>query len=411
MARNIVIVGGGAAGTLVALHLAREARRATAVTVIEPRDQLGEGVAFGTIDTTHLLNVPAAGMSAFDDEPNHFVAWAGCAPADFVPRTRYAEYLRTELQRRVEANPSVSIRHICDTAAHVDAAKRRVTTSSGESFAGDSTVIALGNAAPTMPSWTESFTTIPVITDPWQHDVLDTVTAGSRVLCVGTGLTFVDVALSLVRRGAKVTGVSRHGLLPEVHAPYGALPELTSELSSPVAVARWIREQSDWRAALAALRPETQRLWRTFTTAQQAQFLRHARRYWDVHRHRMSAEVSEALLRERASGNIAVCRGDARTYAESKSFDIVVLCTGPDETALLHTAPLASLVADGTICPGPHGMGIATDADTGQVHNSTGRLVDGLYAIGPLRRGTLWETTAIPEIRSEARRLATLLLA
>ena len=411
MARNIVIVGGGAAGTLVALHLAREARRATAVTVIEPRDQLGEGVAFGTIDTTHLLNVPAGGMSAFDDEPNHFVAWAGCAPADFVPRTRYAEYLRTELHRRIEANPSVSIRHIRDTAAHVDAAKRRVTTSSGEPFAGDSTVIALGNAAPTMPSWTESFTTIPVITDPWQHDVLDTVTAGSRVLCVGTGLTFVDVALSLVRRGAKVTGVSRHGLLPEVHAPHGALPELPSALSSPVAVSRWIREQSDWRAALAALRPETQRLWRTFTTAQQAQFLRHARRYWDVHRHRMSAEVSEALLRERASGNIAVCRGDARTYAESKSFDIVVLCTGPDDAALLHTAPLASLVADGTICPGPHGMGIATDADTGQVHDSTGRLVDGLYAIGPLRRGTLWETTAIPEIRIEARRLATLLLA
>ncbi|NBV82237.1 MAG: hypothetical protein EBR63_03020, partial [Actinobacteria bacterium] len=77
----------------------------------------------------------------------------------------------------------------------------------------------------------------------------------------------------------------------------------------------------------------------------------------------------------------------------------------------LRSAPLAGLVADGSVCAGPHGMGIATDADTGQVHDAQGRHVDGLYAIGPLRRGTLWESTAVPEISIEARRLATLLLA
>ena len=410
MARSIVIIGGGAAGTLVALHLARVARIPTEVSVIEPRSRLAEGVAYGTTNPTHLLNVPAAGMSAFDEEPNGFVAWAGCAPGDFVARARYAEYLRAELAHCVEANPSFSLRHVRDSATRIDVVKRRVTVSSGESFTGQSIVIALGNAAPMKPAWIESYTNTPVIADPWQSGALDTVTIGSRVLCVGTGLTFVDVSLSLARRGAKVTGVSRHGLLPAVHAHFGSLPSMTTELSSPVSVSRWIRAQDDWRAALATLRTSTQRLWRSFTMAQQAQFLRHARRHWDVHRHRMAAEIAEQLEHEMAVGNIEVHRGDARTFAESRSFDFVVLCTGPDDAALLRAAPLASLAAEGTICAGPHGMGIATDADTGQVHDSNGQLVEGLYAVGPLRRGTLWESTAVPEIRSEARRLASLLL-
>ncbi|NDE52834.1 MAG: pyridine nucleotide-disulfide oxidoreductase, partial [Actinobacteria bacterium] len=60
--------------------------------------------------------------------------------------------------------------------------------------------------------------------------------------------------------------------------------------------------------------------------------------------------------------------------------------------------------------PGPHGMGVDTDADTGQLLTATGALASRIYAIGTLRRGTLWESTAIPEIRSEARRLAALLV-
>jgi uncharacterized NAD(P)/FAD-binding protein YdhS len=55
-------------------------------------------------------------------------------------------------------------------------------------------------------------------------------------------------------------------------------------------------------------------------------------------------------------------------------------------------------------------MGVDTDADTGQLLTATGALASRIYAIGTLRRGTLWESTAIPEIRSEARRLAALLV-
>lgn len=410
MTRRIVIVGGGAAGTLAAIHLLRSANVGIHITIVEPRERVGEGVAYGTTDVAHLLNVPASGMSVYDDAPDHFVDWAGTTPDAFLPRQRYAEYLRSELSAASSDNPLATVRHLRAGAEQITVAPVRVFTSVGTVLDADSMVVALGNAEPTRPAWLRHFTIAPVIGDPWAEGALDSVTKGTRVLCVGTGLTFVDVALSLARRGARVTGVSRHGLLPAVHAPVGELPVPPTTFASPVDTSRWIRSQSDWRAALAALRPATPRLWRTFSERHQAQFLRHARRYWDVHRHRMSASVASSLDVYRREGLITVERSDARIRAESGSFDMVVLCTGPDDSALIARPPLANLVADGLVAAGPHGMGVATDADTGCIVDQRGRVVEGLYAIGPLRRGTLWESTAIPEIRGEAQRLAVHLL-
>jgi len=222
------------------------------------------------------------------------------------------------------------------------------------------------------------------------------------------------VALTLSRRGVSVTGTSRHGLLPTEHLAHAPAqdapaPVVPARFDSPVAVSRWLRAQPDWRAAFAALRPHTQRIWRGFSSAQQAQFLRHARRHWDVHRHRMSQTVADELHDRLRDGRVCVLRDDARALATTRDFDRVVLCTGPDDTALLQQAPLARLVADSVVRPGPHGMGIDTDPDTGQVCDSAQRLVGGLFAIGTLRRGTLWESTAVPELRTQARRLAAVL--
>lgn len=416
MAQHIVIVGGGAAGTLTAIHFARDARSETKVTVIEPRAQLGTGVAYGTADDSHLLNVPASGMSAYDDDPTSFIRWAGCSSDDFIARGRYADYLRTELSTHVADNSHITFRHVCATVARIDVGKHGVAapytviTSDGQNIAADAIVLALGNAAPTVPDWVRSFTAAPVVADPWAPGALDQIGVDADVLCVGTGLTFVDIALSLARRGVRVTGVSRHGLLPEVHETIGKLPRLPAPFTSPGDVLRWIRTQDDWRAAFTALRPATQMVWRSFTAAQQSQFLRHARRYWDVHRHRMSKVVADELQQLRRSGAVSVQRGDARVAALSGEYDAVVLCTGPDDAALRSAPLLARLISDGITCAGPHDMGIATDADTGQLLTADGRLVNGVFAIGTLRRGTLWESTAVPEIRTEARRLATLVL-
>ena len=62
----------------------------------------------------------------------------------------------------------------------------------------------------------------------------------------------------------------------------------------------------------------------------------------------------------------------------------------------------------GDACPGPLGLGLAVDGD-GRLLDRAGEPSDALWAIGPLRRGALLETTAIPEIRQQAAALAQLL--
>ena len=100
----VVVAGAGAAGTLTALHLVRTScRRSTPLEVLllDPTGRRGRGVAFGTPEEEHLLNVPATGMSALPEDPGHFVAWAGgqglhgqddrgpsCDPNAFLPRRR-----------------------------------------------------------------------------------------------------------------------------------------------------------------------------------------------------------------------------------------------------------------------------------------------------------------------------------
>ena len=41
--------------------------------------------------------------------------------------------------------------------------------------------------------------------------------------------------------------------------------------------------------------------------------------------------------------------------------------------------------------------------------NAEGRPSERMFLVGPLRKGLLWENTAVPELRLEARRMADLL--
>jgi uncharacterized NAD(P)/FAD-binding protein YdhS len=70
----LAVIGGGASGTLAALHLFRPPHRLP-VILIDGASPFGRGVAYGTEDPAHVLNVPAARMSAFPDAESHFQQW------------------------------------------------------------------------------------------------------------------------------------------------------------------------------------------------------------------------------------------------------------------------------------------------------------------------------------------------
>ena len=414
--RSIGIVGGGAAGVLVAIHLARTATETLNITVYEPRESLGEGVAYSTHDNGHLLNVPAGGMSAFPDEPDHFRAWAGVHESDFVPRHRFAAYLRDTLDAAIRTAEHVRIEHlrqpVVDLAPTTPVA---LQLTDGSRFAHDTVVVATGNAHPTRPDWLPEANR--VVSDPWAPGALATIPDGARVACIGTGLTFVDIALTLARRGVHVHGFSRHGLLPAVHATVGPVPVFPDGLRSPMQILRWIRSHDDWRAALTALRPHTQRLWQSMTEDERRRFVRLPLRYWEVHRHRMAPEIGAELHDYISAGTISVsaarpvsatCRDDDRialvstTSESTTAFDYVVLCTGPSDDARLSGGLLARLIESRTATPGPLGLGVATEPATGALLDTSGSPAAHVYCIGTMRRGTLWETTAIPELRLQA---------
>src|ERR1700741_5235224 len=101
--KTIAIIGGGVSGTLTAYNLIR--RRAQAkVILIDPRANLGLGLAYSTPSYRHLLNVPAGKISALPDQPDHFLLWlrkhydANFSEFDFAPRAVFGRYIQSLLQ-------------------------------------------------------------------------------------------------------------------------------------------------------------------------------------------------------------------------------------------------------------------------------------------------------------------------
>ena len=74
----------------------------------------------------------------------------------------------------------------------------------------------------------------------------------------------------------------------------------------------------------------------------------------------------------------------------------LVNATGIETRAAHFPNPLLRrMLQSGLARPGPHGLGIDTDAQ-GNVIDASGIARPAIAAIGSLRLGNLWETTAVP---------------
>jgi len=179
-----------------------------------------------------------------------------------------------------------------------------------------------------------------------------------------------------------------------------------------------------WQWTMDRLRPHGRALWQTLDVREQRRFLRHVVRYWDVHRHRIAPQVHArlaGLLRrgqlEVRAGRVESIRSDAAgvsvrfrprggTGVDGMTADRLIVCAGI-ESRLSHLpgALMPVLAGNGIVTPGPHGLGLAVD-DAGAVVDRSGQADPGLLAIGALRLGAEWETTAVPELRRQAAAIA-----
>jgi uncharacterized NAD(P)/FAD-binding protein YdhS len=428
--RTVAVIGGGCSGVLIT----RELLRCTGddVVLIEPGEP-GGGLAYGSAQPWHLLNSRAGAMSADPDDPHHFVRWAGVEPHEFASRRDYGRYLREVFAETAAAHPDrLRVRTGRATALLPTAAGYAIEVDGsadsrpvGRARA-DHVVLATGNLAGARPA--AGLHEHPAyIADPWLPGALDAIPADAPVLLIGAGLTAVDVALSLTADGtrrAPITAASRRGQLPLSHTVAAAppAPPALDDCGTLRDVVRAVRasaaEAGDWRAVVDGLRPYLDELWVAFTPAEQDAFLRHLARPWECHRHRMAPSVATRVAGLRAAGVLQVRSGgvgsvtaaaDGGLIAEvggaARRFGAVVNCAGPGRLPAAAGPFVGGLLDAGLARVGPHGLGLDIDA-SGHLVAADGVAQPRLWLVGPLRRGARWETTAVPEIRAQARRLA-----
>jgi uncharacterized NAD(P)/FAD-binding protein YdhS len=436
-ARSIAVVGGGASGALIAAHLLRRADDDVHLTLIEPRAQIGRGLAYATENESHRLNVRASNMSAFPDDPDHFWRWlraSGHSGEDrfcFVPRLVYGRYLASLIEDRLTETDTPRLGWLRKTVVGLKECDGSVVLrfSSRETAAFDVAVLCCGHE----PS---EHLAAPFVS-PWRDPRAWNGAPDSTIMILGTGLTMVDAAISLSESGHRgpIAALSRRGLLPQAHRRVETAPIQETELPSPAKFAaflHWLRARvrnemrrgGDWRSVIDGLRPHIQAIWRAMPRDTRKRFLEHARPWWDIHRHRMAPEVEAKIRALRESGQLQVVAGHIvdvsrrqsgasvrirpRGSAATSELEVsrIVSCRGITSDPRKSANPLvAQLLAEGYGRVDPLGIGLDVNDDCALI-DASGRASNRVFVAGPMSQAAFWEVIAVPDIRLQAATLA-----
>ncbi|SMQ24513.1 Uncharacterized NAD(P)/FAD-binding protein YdhS [Pseudomonas helmanticensis] len=454
---DIMIIGGGLSGTMLAVQLLRQAGRRT-ILIIEPRAELGRGEAYSAVELGHTLNGNAARMSVDPDNPDDLTQWltehiaAGGWPESaeqnvpiselFPPRGLFGVYVQQRLAeaRRVGAQQGSTVEHICAEVLDLqtDADAVLLSLSDGQSLRGACAVLATGMFPAARTAQKHSSGLNAAALDPWNVAAMRQLDPQASVLIIGSGLTMVDAVVSLEQAGHRgpIEVFSRHGLLPHARRQPPAWPDFLGDdksIRTPRQLLRELRRHCraaiaqgvDWQAPLDTVRVHIARLWSQATDVQRRQFVRHVRPWWESHHHR-SPPLSAALVER--------LHGEGRLRIQAASFkglepnskdgiSIRIRRRGESETCVVQGAALINssgieydwrrvarplpqqLLARGLIQPGPLALGIAAAVD-GAVLDADGRASSRVFAMGPPLRGMWWESTAVTDVALQAKALA-----
>ncbi len=450
---DVVIIGSGFSGTMVAVHLAR-AQCGLSIALIDRSKIFGRGVAYGTADPKHLLNVRADQMGAFPDQIDHFYRWLQAHPANlnaagvqelqpdaFIPRRVFGDYIQ-DLLREASSLPG-TLDVICDEIIDLMRTEKgsfRVIGKSGTSLESGRVVLALGNFPPDESVGQTNGVRNWFMNNPYAVEAHTKLAEPGDILMIGTGLTSLDLLLTLdeTKREGKIHLLSRRGLFPQPHKKAGPYPAFLDPEDLPRTaralcrrVGRELRlakaQGIDWRPVLDSMRPLTQAIWKNFEPVEQRRFLRHLGALADTHRHRCAPEIMETKKRLEAEGRLVCHQGYIKgfeptgegvevTYRprgtsgeQHLNVKYVLSCTGPQADYRKLNDPLVEqLLIRDLLATDPLHMGAYT-AEGGSICNRRGEVIEGLYTLGSTQRGRLYESIAVRELRSQAADLAVCL--
>ncbi|NNB42185.1 FAD/NAD(P)-binding protein [Pseudomonas chlororaphis] len=459
---DVLIVGGGLSGALLAAQLLRLPGRRQ-VLVIEPRSELGRGEAYSAVELGHTLNGNAARMSVDPDNADDLTQWlsdylaAGGWPESeqqpvpvselFPPRGIFGLYVQQRLAeaQAIGALQGSTVTHVRAEAVDLqaDAEGAWLTLDDGQRLRGAFAVLATGMFPAARTPQTESSGLNAAALDPWDVSAMSRLDPQATVLIIGSGLTMVDAVVSLEQAGHRgpIEVFSRHGLLPHVRRQPPAWVDFLAEdpsIHTPRQLLHELRRQCrqaladgvDWQAPLDTVRAHIGRLWSQATDGQRRQFVRHVRPWWESHHHRsppLSAELVARLhgegrlrihaasfkgLEPSADGRLAIgIRRRGETQTSWVVGDALINSSGIEYDWRRVARPLPQqLLARGLIQPGPLALGIRADAG-GAVVDAQGQVASRLFAMGPPLRGMWWESTAVTDVASQAKALAARLVA
>lgn len=424
----VAIVGGGFSGTMVAAQLARKGIDAV---LIEKAGRAGKGIAYSTREPAHVLNVRAEVMSAWADDLEHFVRVAeaeGGTRKDFVQRRQFGRYLKEQLDNAVSSGRLRLVEREAVEARPTDGGWT-VAIDGGELIQASGLVLAIGNQPPEPIPFERG--NPRVINNPWGPQALaaveDLAATNEDILLVGTGLTMVDAVLSLDAAGhsGRIVALSRRGLIPRGH-DNDMVPAPVEGADVPLGnvrtLWRWLRKRGaevGWRSAVDSLRPHTHLIWENLPLPEKKRFSRHARPWWDVHRHRIAPEVAQQLYDLIQQARLEIVAGRIQSVEERDGaldvsyrrrgtgrlsegrFAYMLNCTGPLGTISRTSDPmLRQMLGDGLIKPDE--LGIALDVDEHSRVVGSARA----WAMGPMTKGRYWEIIAVPDIRGQAAAVA-----
>lgn len=457
--QKIGIVGGGFSGIMTAIQLVRQADSAFDIILFEKENRMARGIAYSPISQKHILNVITAKMSAFPDVPEDFLNYVSTREEyrhedreilanAFLPRYIYGDYLEQKWveAKELAASKGIGIQEIWEEVTDIAIRDHQVEIQTADAlYPCTQVVLATGNQLPTSLNLSkEVLESVLYCPNPWHPSAVSHVDSCREVVILGNGLTMVDTVISLIEKGFKghIISLSPNGfnILPHRHNGM-KYEELTPELQENMPLSalyslvkkhvRHLRKLGvSAEPVIDSLRPYTQKIWKGLSEEDKALFMRRYRHLWGVARHRIPLPMHDMIQRLRIEKKLEIFAGKLQSVEqkedklilrfynkktkqeESILADRIINCTGPESNIarIKENDMLYQMLVRGEIVQDALALGIVADTSTFHVMDKKGNYHPHVFTLGSNLKGELWESTAVGELRQQAKLLAERLL-